>query len=200
MDIGDRITRIKQHFADSIETKQQSQDLLAPAIARAAELISQTLDQGGKILSCGNGGSAGDAQHFSSEMLNRFEMERPGLPAVALTTDTSTLTSIANDYDYSRVFSRQVLALGNSGDTLLAISTSGNSGNVIKAVEAAHKSDMRVVALTGRDGGSMAGLLEDPDIELRVPASSTARIQETHLLVIHCLCDLIDLHIASQEK
>lgn len=200
MDIGDRITRIKQHFADSIETKQQSQDLLAPAIARAAELISQTLDQGGKILSCGNGGSAGDAQHFSSEMLNRFEMERPGLPAVALTTDTSTLTSIANDYDYSRIFSRQVLALGNSGDTLLAISTSGNSGNVIKAVEAAHKSDMRVVALTGRDGGSMAGLLEDPDIELRVPASSTARIQETHLLVIHCLCDLIDLHIASQEK
>lgn len=200
MDIGDRITRIKQHFADSIETKQQSQDLLAPAIARAAGLISQTLDQGGKILSCGNGGSAGDAQHFSSEMLNRFEMERPGLPAVALTTDTSTLTSIANDYDYSRIFSRQVLALGNSGDILLAISTSGNSGNVIKAVEAAHTRDMRVVALTGRDGGRMAGLLEDPDIELRVPANSTARIQETHLLVIHCLCDLIDLHIASQEK
>jgi D-sedoheptulose 7-phosphate isomerase len=200
METGDRITRIKQHFADSIETKQQSQDLLAPAIARAAGLISQTLDQGGKILSCGNGGSAGDAQHFSSEMLNRFEMERPGLPAVALTTDTSTLTSIANDYDYSRIFSRQVLALGNSGDILLAISTSGNSGNVIKAVEAAHTRDMRVVALTGRDGGRIAGLLEDPDTELRVPANSTARIQETHLLVIHCLCDLIDLHIASQEK
>jgi D-sedoheptulose 7-phosphate isomerase len=188
MDTGDRITRIKQHFADSIETKQQSQDLLAPAIDRAAGLISQTLDQGGKILSCGNGGSAGDAQHFSSEMLNRFEMERPGLPAVALTTDTSTLTSIANDYDYSRIFSRQVLALGNSGDILLAISTSGNSGNVIKAVEA------------GRDGGRIADLLEDPDTELRVAANSTARIQETHLLVIHCLCDLIDLHIASQEK
>jgi D-sedoheptulose 7-phosphate isomerase len=133
-------------------------------------------------------------------MLNRFEMERPGLPAVALTTDTSTLTSIANDYDYSRIFSRQVLALGNSGDILLAISTSGNSGNVIKAVEAAHTRDMRVVALTGRDGGRIAGLLEDPDTELRVPANSTARIQETHLLVIHCLCDLIDLHIASQEN
>ena len=200
MDTGDRITRIKQHFADSIETKQQSRDLLAPAIASAAGLISRTLDQGGKILSCGNGGSAGDAQHFSSEMLNRFEMERPGLPAVALTTDTSTLTSIANDYDYSRIFSKQVLALGNSGDTLLAISTSGNSGNVIRAVEAAHTRDMRVVALTGRDGGRIAGLLGDPDIELRVPANSTARIQETHLLLIHCLCDLIDLHIASQEK
>lgn len=200
MDIGDQITRVKQRFTDSIQTKQQSLEPLAPVIARAAGHLTQTLDQGGKILSCGNGGSAGDAQHFSSEMLNRFEMERPGLPAVALTTDTSTLTSIANDYDYSRIFSRQVLALGNSGDILLAISTSGNSGNVIKAVEAAHTRDMRVVALTGRDGGRIAGLLEDPDTELRVPANSTARIQETHLLVIHCLCDLIDLHIASQEK
>jgi D-sedoheptulose 7-phosphate isomerase len=200
MDNGDRITRIKQHFADSIETKQRSLERLAPAIARAAGLISQALDQGGKILSCGNGGSAGDAQHFSSEMLNRFEMERPGLPAVALTTDTSTLTSIANDYDYSQVFSKQVLALGNSGDVLLAISTSGNSGNVIKAVEAAHTRNMRVVALTGRDGGRVSGLLQDPDGEICVPANSTARIQETHLLVIHCLCDLIDLHIASQEK
>jgi phosphoheptose isomerase len=133
-------------------------------------------------------------------MLNRFEMERPGLPAVALTTDTSTLTSIANDYDYSQVFSKQVMALGNSGDVLLAISTSGNSDNVIKAVEAAHTRNMRVVALTGRDGGRMSGLLVDPDTELCVPVNSTARIQETHLLVIHCLCDLIDLHIASQEK
>ena len=200
MDIGAQITRVKQHFADSIQTKQQSLESLAPVITRAAGHLSLTLDQGGKILSCGNGGSAGDAQHFSSEMLNRFERERPGLPAVALTTDTSTLTSIANDYDYSRVFSRQVLALGNSGDLLLAISTSGNSGNVIRAVEAAHTRNMQVVALSGHHGGKLAGLLEDADVEIRVPANSTARIQEVHLLVIHCLCDLIDQHYASQEK
>jgi len=200
MDIGDQITRVKQHFNDSIKTKQQSLELLAPVIARAAGRISLTLDQGGKILSCGNGGSAGDAQHFSSEMLNRFEMERPGLPAVALTTDSSTLTSIANDYDYSQIFSKQVLALGNKGDMLLAISTSGNSGNVIKAVEAAHTRNMQVVALSGHDGGKLSGLLEDTDVEIRVPVNSTARVQEVHLLVIHCLCDLIDQHIASQEK
>ena len=200
MDIGDQIARVKQHFNDSIKTKQQSLELLAPVIARAAGRISLTLDQGGKILSCGNGGSAGDAQHFSAEMLNRFEMERPGLPAVALTTDSSTLTSIANDYDYSQIFSKQVLALGNKGDVLLAISTSGNSGNVIKAVEAAHTRNMQVVVLSGHDGGKLSGLLEDTDVEIRVPVNSTARIQEVHLLVIHCLCDLIDQHIASQEK
>ena len=200
MDIGDQITRVKQHFTDSIQTKQQSLEPLAPVIARAAGFLSLTLDQGGKILSCGNGGSAGDAQHFSSEMLNRFEMERPGLPAVALTTDSSTLTSIANDYDYSQIFSKQVLALGNKGDVLLAISTSGNSGNVIKAVEAAHTRNMQVVALSGHDGGRLSGLLEDTDVEIRVPVNSTARVQEVHLLVIHCLCDLIDQHIASQEK
>lgn len=200
MDIGDRITRVKQHFANSIQTKQQSLEPLAPVIARAAGHLAQTLDQGGKILSCGNGGSAGDAQHFSSEMLNRFEMERPGLPAVALTTDTSTLTSIANDYDYSQIFSRQILALGNSGDVLLAISTSGNSGNVIKAVKAAHTRNMQVLALTGHGGGKLSALLEDTDVEICVPANSTARIQEVHLLVIHCLCDLIDQHFASQEK
>ena len=200
MDIGDQIARVKQHFNDSIRTKQQSLELLAPVIVRAAGRISLTLDQGGKILSCGNGGSAGDAQHFSAEMLNRFEMERPGLPAVALTTDSSTLTSVANDYDYSQIFSKQVLALGNKGDVLLAISTSGNSGNVIKAVEAAHTRNMQVVALSGHDGGKLSGLLEDTDVEIRVPVNSTARIQEVHLLVIHCLCDLIDQHIASQEK
>jgi len=200
MDTGDQIARVKQHFNDSIRTKQQSLELLAPVIVRAAGRISLTLDQGGKILSCGNGGSAGDAQHFSSEMLNRFEMERPGLPAVALTTDSSTLTSIANDYDYSQIFSKQVLALGNKGDVLLAISTSGNSGNVIKAVEAAHTRNMQVVALSGHDGGRLSGLLEDTDVEIRVPVNSTARIQEVHLLIIHCLCDLIDQHIASQEK
>ena len=200
MNTPDPIARITQHFNDSIQAKQQSLEVLAPAIAAAAALISLALDQGGKILSCGNGGSAGDAQHFSSEMLNRFEMERPGLPAVALTTDTSTLTSIANDYDYNQVFSKQVLALGNAGDVLLAISTSGNSGNVVSAVEAAHTRGMGVVALSGRDGGKIAGLLSDADAEIRVPVNSTARIQEVHLLTIHCLCDLIDLHIASQEK
>ena len=200
MNTPDPITRITQHFNDSIQAKQQSLEVLAPAIAAAAALISQALDQGGKILSCGNGGSAGDAQHFSSEMLNRFEMERPGLPAVALTTDSSTLTSIANDYDYNQVFSKQVLALGNAGDVLLAISTSGNSGNVVRAVEAAHTRNMGVVALSGRDGGKLKGLLSNSDVGICVPVNSTARIQEVHLLTIHCLCDLIDLHIASQEK
>jgi D-sedoheptulose 7-phosphate isomerase len=200
MNTPDPIARITQHFNDSIQAKQQSLEVLAPAIAAAAALISQALDQGGKILSCGNGGSAGDAQHFSSEMLNRFEMERPGLPAVALTTDSSTLTSIANDYDYNQVFSKQVLALGNAGDVLLAISTSGNSANVVSAVEAAHTRDMGVVVLSGRDGGKIAALLSDADAEIRVAVDSTARIQEVHLLIIHCLCDLIDLHIASQEK
>ena len=200
MNTPDPITRITQHFNDSIQAKQQSLEVLAPAIAAAAALISQALDQGGKILSCGNGGSAGDAQHFSSEMLNRFEMERPGLPAVALTTDSSTLTSIANDYDYNQVFSKQVLALGNAGDVLLAISTSGNSGNVVSAVEAAHTRDMGVVALSGSDGGKLKGLLSGSDVEICVPVNSTARIQEVHLLAIHCLCDLIDQHIASQEK
>ena len=200
MDTPDQITRITQHFNDSIQTKRQSLEQLAPAIARGAAVICQALDQGGKVLSCGNGGSAGDAQHFSSEMLNRFEMERPGLAAVALTTDTSTLTSIANDYDYSQIFSRQVLALGNSDDVLLAISTSGNSGNILKAMQAAQSRNIRIIALCGHDGGKMSALLGDTDINICVPVNSTARIQEVHLLVIHCLCDLIDQHIASQEK
>ena len=200
MEINDQIARVKQNFEDSIRIKQQSLEPLARVTAQAASLISVALDKGGKILSCGNGGSAGDAQHFSSELLNRFEMERPGLPAVALTTDSSTLTSIANDYDYSQIFSKQILALGTPGDVLLAISTSGNSDNVCKAVEAAHSRHMPVVALSGRDGGNMAALLQEPDIEIRVPATSTARTQEVHLLVIHCLCDLIDQHIASQEN
>ena len=200
MEINDKIARVKQNFEDSIRIKQQSLEPLALVTAQAASLITLALDKGGKILSCGNGGSAGDAQHFSSELLNRFEMERPGLPAVALTTDSSTLTSIANDYDYGQIFSKQILALGNPGDVLLAISTSGNSDNVCKAVEAAHTRRMQVVALSGRDGGNMAALLQAPDIEIRVPATSTARTQEVHLLVIHCLCDLIDQHIASQEN
>jgi D-sedoheptulose 7-phosphate isomerase len=154
----------------------------------------------GKILSCGNGGSAGDAQHFSAEMLNRFEMERPGLPALALSTDTSTLTSIANDYSFEQVFSKQVRALGQPGDVLLAISTSGNSPNVVEAVSAAHERSMFVVALSGRDGGRVAPLLAADDIEIRVPAESTARIQEVHLLAIHCICDLIDRELLGPDE
>lgn len=184
--------RIEQHFLASIATKQQALSVLPARIADAAQLMLACLQQGGKILSCGNGGSAGDAQHFSSELLNRFEQEREGLAAIALTTDTSTLTSIANDYSYERVFARQVEALGRQGDVLLAISTSGNSTNVNRAIAAAHQRGMRVVALSGKSGGSMTTLLQADDVELRVPADSTARIQETHLLVIHCICDLLD--------
>lgn len=184
--------RINQHFQSSIETKQQSMAILGPVIEQAGEMMVQSLLAGGKILTCGNGGSAGDAQHFSSELLNRFERERPSLPAIALTTDSSTLTSIANDYHYNEVFSKQIRALGSGSDILLAISTSGNSANVIKAIQAAHDREMRVVALTGKDGGDMASLLTTEDMEIRVPSAITARIQEVHLLVIHCLCDFID--------
>lgn len=184
--------RVLHSFTASAELKRDAAPVLAPAICSAAERIASSLLASGKVLSCGNGGSAGDAQHFSSEMLNRFERERPGLPAMALTTDTSTITSIANDYDYSEIFSKQVRALGLAGDVLLAISTSGNSANVNRAVTAAHEKGMSVIALAGRDGGEMSGLLNADDIEIRVPAESTARIQEVHLLVIHCLCDLID--------
>lgn len=183
--------RVRQHFADSIEIKRQASEL-APLVSRAAALITRSLLDNGKVLSCGNGGSAGDAQHFSAEMLNRFEMERPGLPAVALTTDCSTLTSIANDYSFDDIFSKQIRALGQPGDILLAISTSGNSENVSRACVAAHERGMKIVALTGRDGGDLSGILGEDDIELRVPAQNTARIQEVHLIFIHCLCDLID--------
>lgn len=188
----DPVTRVREHFAESIATKQSAVDAVSEQIAAAGALMSQALLDDGKILSCGNGGSAGDAQHFSSELLNRFEMERPGLPAVALTTDSSTLTSISNDYAYEEIFSKQVRALGKPSDVLLAISTSGNSENVCRAITAAHERGMKVVALTGRDGGRMAELYADEDIEIRVPATRTARIQEVHLVVIHALCDLID--------
>ncbi len=188
----DLLNRIKQNFQQSILTKQMAAETLAQPILLAGQLLTQCLLNGGKILSCGNGGSAGDAQHFSSEMLNRFEMERPGLPAIALTTDSSTLTSIANDYSYQQIFSKQVTALGQSGDILLAISTSGNSDNVNSAIYAAHERDMQVIALSGKEGGSMSECMSNNDIEIRVPSDSTARIQEVHLLVIHCLCDLID--------
>ncbi|HEY0720355.1 MAG TPA: phosphoheptose isomerase [Gammaproteobacteria bacterium] len=189
------LQRIERHFLDSISTKQAALELLTPAIAQAASSLSGALLQGHKILSCGNGGSAGDAQHFSSEMLNRFERERPGLPAIALSTDTSTITSIANDYHYDEVFAKQVRALGQPGDILLAISTSGNSRNVVRAIDAAHDRSMLVIALTGREGGVMASQLSEGDVELRVPSDVTARIQEVHLLIIHCLCDLIDQHL-----
>ncbi len=183
---------VKEHFAESVATKQAATELLAPAIARAGQLMAQSLLDDGKILSCGNGGSAADSQHFAAELLNRFEMERPGLPAIALTTDSSTLTSIANDYAYEDIFAKQISALGRDNDVLLAISTSGNSENVNRAIDAAHDRAVNVVALSGRDGGRMAFLLADNDVEIRVPAERTARIQEVHLVVLHCLCDLID--------
>ncbi|MEW5008429.1 MAG: phosphoheptose isomerase [Cycloclasticus sp.] len=189
--------RIYQHFTDSIQTKHDALEELPAAIEFAAQTIVQSLLNNGKVLSCGNGGSAGDAQHFSSEMLNRFERERPSLPAIALSTDTSTITSIANDYSYNEIFSKQIRALGQAGDILLAYTTSGNSGNIIEAVKAAHDRDMIVIAVTGKDGGQLASLtlLHESDIELRVPSNSTARIQEVHLLITHCLCDLIDVQL-----
>ena len=187
-----QLQRIETHFNESIAAKAAAQTALARPIAAAADVIVAALLQGGKVLSCGNGGSAADAQHFSSEMLNRFERERTALPAMGLTTDASTLTSIANDYAYEHVFAKQIRALGQQGDILLAISTSGRSANVIAAIEAAHHRDMTVVALSGHGGGKLGAVLADADIEIRVPSNRTARIQEVHLLVIHCLCDLID--------
>ena len=195
----DLITRISENFSESAHLKLQAMDALAGPIAAAAERMVQCLKGDGKILSCGNGGSAADSQHFAAEMLNRFEMERPGLAAMALTTDTSTLTSIANDYDYDQVFSKQVRALGHAGDLLLAISTSGNSRNVIAAMRAAHEAQMGVIALTGRNGGKMAEALRPTDVHICVPAQSTARIQEVHLLALHCLCDAIDCLLLGVE-
>lgn len=193
MSTNDRITRF---FEDSIAAKRDTLARTLPQISAAGTMLAHQLAAGHKILSCGNGGSSGDAQHFSSELINRFERERRALPAVALTTESSTLTAIANDYSYERVFSRQVEALGQPGDVLLAISTSGNSPNVVAAIDSAHAQSMRVLALTGRDGGAMAARLGarlgDQDMELRAVSDVTARIQEVHLLFIHCLCDAID--------
>jgi D-sedoheptulose 7-phosphate isomerase len=191
----DLVQRIEQSFEDSLTAKRQAQQSMPAEIARAAKVLATCLEEGGKVLSCGNGGSAGDAQHFASELVNRYERERPGLPAIALTTDTFVLTSVANDYAYADVFAKQVRALGHDQDILLAISTSGNSTNILAAIDAAHRQGIRVIALTGRDGGKLAAQLEAQDIELRVPAQSTARIQEVHLLTIHCLCDLIDCQL-----
>jgi len=194
----DLIARVKQNFDASIQSKAQAAESTAPAIARAAELITHQLLAEHKVLSCGNGGSAADAQHFASEMVNHYELERAGLPAIALTTDSSTLTSVANDYQFAEVFARQVRTLGQPGDILLAISTSGKSGNILSAVEAAHHREMHVVLLSGRDGGPAATMLEEPDVEIRVPSTSTPRIQEVHLLIIHCLCDLVDHQLFGQ--
>lgn len=191
--------RISGHFSESARLKLESVAVLAAPIARAAEIMVQCLINDGKIMSCGNGGSAADAQHFAAELLNRFEMERPGLAGIALTTDSSTLTSIANDYDYDQIFSKQVRALGHPGDVLLAISTSGNSRNVAQAITAAHEREMRVVALTGRGGGQIGGMLVPDDAHVCVPHQNTARIQEVHLLTLHCLCDAIDRLLLGAE-
>ncbi len=196
---ADLIARVRKNFEDSIEIKTANKEQLAPLIAGAATRMIDTLLNGHKILACGNGGSAADAQHFSAELLNRFEMERPGLPGIALTTDSSTVTSIANDYHFDEIFSKQVYALGQPGDVLLAISTSGNSPNVLRAVDAAHEREMICVALTGRDGGKLAGSLAGDDVHICVPAKSTARIQEVHIMVIHNLCDLIDHQLLGQK-
>lgn len=192
--------RIQQQFADSIAVKQMALTLMAAPIEAATRLMAECLRNGGKMMACGNGGSAADAQHFAAELLNRFERERAPLAAIALTTDTSTLTSIANDYAYEQVFAKQVTGLGRPGDVLLAISTSGNSPNVMAAIEAAHARGMRVVALTGKGGGAIAKQLESDDIHLCVPADRTARIQEVHLLTLHCLCDGIDALILGEAQ
>ena len=196
----DMQSRIRRLFQASIDTKQQAMEVLAPFIEQASQVMVNALLNEGKMLSCGNGGSAGDAQHFSSELLNRFERERPSLPAIALTTDSSTITSIANDYSYNEIFSKQIRALGQPGDVLLAISTSGNSANVLAAVEAAHQREMTVVALTGKGGGKMGAALRETDVHICVPHDRTARIQEVHLLVLHCLCDGVDSQLLGEQE
>jgi len=187
--------RAAGHFAESAKLKLAAAAVLVEPIARAGTLLAQALQAGAKVLACGNGGSAADAQHFAAELVNRFEVERAPLAAVALTTDSSTLTSIANDYDYRQVFSKQVRAIGRRGDALLAISTSGNSANVLEAISVAHELGVRVIAMTGNGGGKTAALLGPDDVHLCVPHKSTARIQEVHLLVLHCLCDAIDFQL-----
>ncbi|MDH3280703.1 MAG: phosphoheptose isomerase [Gammaproteobacteria bacterium] len=194
----DNTDRVNEIFNQSIETISHAMDMISSEISSAAAAMTEALLADRKILACGNGGSAADAQHFASEMLNRFEMERPGLPGLALTTDTSTLTSIANDYDYSDIFSKQILAIGQPGDVLLVITTSGNSPNLIRAVEAAKERHMRCIALNGRDGGRLSEYLSDDDVNIVVTGPSTARIQEVHGIIIHCFCDLIDRQLLGQ--
>jgi D-sedoheptulose 7-phosphate isomerase len=192
--------RIQQHFIDSADLKYQSAQALSKPIAQAVQAMLACVTSGGKVLACGNGGSAADAQHFSAEFVGRYERERPELGAIALTTDSSIITAIANDYDFSSIFSRQVRALGQPGDVLLAITTSGNSANVLAAVEAAHEREMTVVALTGRSGGKMTHALRDTDVHICVPHERTARIQEVHILVLHCLCDGVDNQLLGEPE
>jgi len=189
------VDRIRLGFTESIQTKINAADSILNIVAEASEEIVQALLEGHKILTCGNGGSACDAMHFSSEMLNRYKHERPGLPAIALTTDMPTLTAIANDYHFSDIFAKQIRALGQPGDILLVFSTSGNSPNILSAIKAAHDKNMGVIAMTGYDGGKIPDHLLEKDIEVRVPAYETARIQETHLLITHCICDIIDFRL-----
>lgn len=184
--------RILAHFQESAELKIQAANELAVPISQAVELMFLALSNGNKILACGNGGSAADCQHFAAELVGRFERERLPLPAMALTTDTSIMTAVANDYSFQEVFSKQVQAFGQSGDILLAISTSGNSASVVNAINAALERDMRIVAFTGKGGGEIKKLLSEADVHICVPHDRTARIQEVHLLTIHCICDGID--------
>ena len=192
--------RIQQQFFDSADLKYAAAEVLSKPIADAVSALVGCITSGGKVLSCGNGGSAGDAQHFAAEFVGRFERERPGLAAIALTTDSSILTAIGNDYDFNSIFSKQVQALGAPGDVLLAITTSGNSANVVAAVEAARAKDMTVIALTGHKGGRLRELLQETDVMICVPHDRTARIQEVHLLVLHCLCDAVDLQLLGEQE
>jgi D-sedoheptulose 7-phosphate isomerase len=196
----DHVERIRGHFIDSATLKQEAAQTLATPIARAGGVLTDCLFADGKILACGNGGSAADAQHFAAELVGRFERERPELPAISLSTDTSLLTAVANDYSFEQVFAKQVRALGGKGDVLLAISTSGNSPNVVAAVQAAQEREMRIIALTGKGGGRIGELLAPGDVHLCVPHDRTARIQEVHLLTIHCLCDAIDATLLGDEE
>ena len=189
------LERVAAHFAESARLKSEAAKVLGAPIAQAGRVLAESLRNGGKVLACGNGGSAADAQHFAAELVNRFEAERPPLAAVALTTDSSNLTSIANDYAWEQVFSKQLRALGRRGDVLLAISTSGNSKNVLEALPVAHELGVRTIALTGNGGGRMAAMLRPEDVHICVPHKQTARIQEVHLLVLHCLCDAIDFQL-----
>jgi D-sedoheptulose 7-phosphate isomerase len=196
----DHASNLKRHFLEGVELRTRMAETLPAQIARAGEALAHALKGGRKVLACGNGGSAADSQHFAAELVGRFERERPGLPGIALTTDTSALTAIANDYDFDRVFSKQVEALGQAGDFLLAISTSGNSKNVIEAIKAAQAKDLVVIALTGRDGGAMGKMLRPRDFHLNVAHQRTMRVQEIHLLAIHCLCEVVDNVIFGEKK
>ncbi len=192
--------RIQQQFFDSADLVYAAAEVLSKPIADAVDALMGCITAGGKVLVCGNGGSASDSQHFAAEFVGRFERERPGLAALALTTDTAILTAVGNDYDFTSIFSKQVQALGTPGDVLIAISTSGNSANVLAAVEAAHAKDMTVVALTGRAGGKLGGLLMDTDVHICVPHDRTARIQEVHGLTLHCLCDAVDQQLLGEQE